>query len=107
MNFFEHATQQPVNDFLRDVGISLKTFLMILEKITTYSVAKQERSPMEKRGRKFGLPLTDRLLLIFRYSRHSKKLKKGLSLLKIKKYNRELAKERIFIEPINRTMQNY
>ncbi len=70
LNSFEHAKQQPVDDFLRDVGIHLDSFLMILEKVAAYIVTEQERSPMKKRGRKSDLSLADQLLLTFRYLRH-------------------------------------
>ncbi|GMT48708.1 MAG: hypothetical protein IEMM0008_0247 [bacterium] len=52
------------------MGIGLNSYMMILEKVTAYIVAEREISPMKKRGRKFGLPLADRLLLTFRYLRH-------------------------------------
>ncbi len=70
MSVFEHARIQPPDDFLRDIGVSLKTFLMILEKVSAYIEAERERRPMKKRGLKASITLADQLLLTFYYLRH-------------------------------------
>ena len=70
MGIFEQVKGQPADDFLRDVGISLETFFILLEKITAYILAKQERRPMKRRGQKSEFPLADQLLLTFYYLRH-------------------------------------
>jgi hypothetical protein len=49
MSPFEGAKTQPADDFLRDVGIHLATFLLILEKVSLYIEAERERRPMKRR----------------------------------------------------------
>jgi len=70
MSQFECAKQQSANDFLRDVGISLEAFQVLLEKVSAYITDEKERCPMKKRGLKPSISLGDRLLLTFRYLRH-------------------------------------
>lgn len=70
MSPFERAKLQPADDFLRDIGVSLATFLLILEKVSLYIEAERERRPMKRRGLKSSISLADQLLLTFRYLRH-------------------------------------
>ena len=70
MRSFEQVKTQSPDDFLRDVGISLHAFEILLSKVSGYIEAERERKPMKKRGLKHGVPLADRLLLTFTYLRH-------------------------------------
>lgn len=70
MRSFEQVKTQSADDFLRDVGISLPAFEILLTKVSAYKEAERERYPMKKRGLKHGVALVDRLLLTFRYLRH-------------------------------------
>ena len=70
MGPFERIKLQPADVFLRDVGIRLATFLLILEKVASYIESERERRPMKKRGLKSSISLADQLLLTFRYLRH-------------------------------------
>ena len=70
MRSFEQVKTQSADDFLRDVGISLPAFEILLAKVSTYIEAERERKPMKKRGLKHGVPLADRVLLTFTYLRH-------------------------------------
>lgn len=70
MSPFERAKLQPADKFLRDVGVHLAIFLLILEKVSAYIEAERERRPMKRRGLKSSISLADQLLLTFRYLRH-------------------------------------
>ena len=70
MSQFEKAVKLPDEQFLRVVGVDKATFNVILERVATHLERIREKQPMKKRGRKSGLPLTDRLLLTFTYLRH-------------------------------------
>lgn len=70
MRSFEQVKTQSTDEFIRDVGISLEAFEILLAKVSGYMEAERERKPMKKRGLKHGLPLADRLLLTFTYLRH-------------------------------------
>ena len=70
MRSFEQVKAQSADDFLRDVGISLPAFEILLAKVRAYIEAQRARYPMKKRGLKHGVALADRLLLTFTYLRH-------------------------------------
>jgi hypothetical protein len=70
MSKFDEIKVQKPDSFLRDVGIRLETFMLILEKIAKYCEEEYEENPMKKRGKKSSLCLEDRLLLTFYYMRH-------------------------------------
>jgi hypothetical protein len=70
MSPFERAKLQPADNFLRDVGVHLAIFLLILEKVSVYIEAERERRPIKRRGLKSSISLADQLLLTFRYLRH-------------------------------------
>ena len=70
MRSFEQVKTQSGDDFLRDVGISLPAFEILLAKVSAYIETERDRYPMKKRGLKHGISLADRLLLTFTYLRH-------------------------------------
>ena len=70
MSQFEKAVKLSDEQFLRVVGVDKATFNVILELVAAHLQQIREKQPMKKRGRKSGLPLTDRLLLTFTYLRH-------------------------------------
>ena len=70
MSQFERAVKLSDAQFLRVVGVDKATFNVILERVAAHLERIREEQPMKKRGRKSGLPLTDRLLLTFTYLRH-------------------------------------
>ena len=70
MSQFEKAIELSDEQFLRAVGVDKATFNLILERVAVHIESLRDEQPMKKRGRKSGLPLIDRLLLTFTYSRH-------------------------------------
>ena len=70
MSQFEKAVKLSDAQFLRAVGVDKATFNVILERVAAHIERIREKQPMKKRGKKSGLPLTDRLLLTFTYLRH-------------------------------------
>lgn len=70
MSKFDTIKNQPPNSFLREVGVSLDTFIILLKKIDKYIEQQHEKYPLKKRGRKSSLCLADRLLLALYYLRH-------------------------------------
>ena len=70
MSQFEKAVKLSDEQFLRAVGVDKATCNVILERVAAYLERLREERPMKKRGKKSGLPLTDRLLLTFTYLRH-------------------------------------
>ena len=50
MRSFEQVKTQSTDEFIRDVGISLKAFEILLAKVSGYMEAERERKPMKKRG---------------------------------------------------------
>ncbi|MHA1875715.1 MAG: helix-turn-helix domain-containing protein [Promethearchaeota archaeon] len=70
MSKFETIKNQKPASFLRGVGISLDTFILLLKKITDHIKQENEKYPLKKRGRKSSLCLEDMLLLTLYYLRH-------------------------------------
>ena len=70
MSRFEKVRRQKPEEFLREVGIRLETFMLLLRKIREYLQEAQEKYPVKKRGRKSSVCLEDRLLLALYYLRH-------------------------------------
>jgi len=70
MSKFDEIKNQKPDSFLRDVGVRLETFMLILNKITNYYEEEYKENPMKKRGKKSSLCLEDMLLLTFYYLRH-------------------------------------
>ena len=70
MSQFEKASPQRPEDFLRDVGIRLETFLLLVDRIRQYLSEECEEHPVKKRGQKSSFSLEDKLLLTLYYLRH-------------------------------------
>ena len=70
MSQFEKASRQKPEDFLRDVGIRLETFMLLVQKLAQYLEEECEKHPVKKRGQKSSLCLEDKLLLTLDYMRH-------------------------------------
>ena len=70
MSQFEKVRRQKPEAFLREVGIRLETFMVLVHKISAYLHEEQAQHPGKRRGRKSSLCLEDRLLLTLYYLRH-------------------------------------
>jgi hypothetical protein len=70
MSKFEKVKDQKQDSFLREVGISLDSFMLLVNKIAKYIEQQHEKCPLKKRGRKSSLCLEDMLLLTMNYLRH-------------------------------------
>ena len=70
MSQFEKVRRQKPEEVLREVGIRLETFMLLVTKIRAYLHQEQEKRPVKRRGRKSSLCLEDRLLLTLYYLRH-------------------------------------
>ena len=70
MSKFETIKNQKPDSFLREVGVSLDKFILVLKKVTDNIKQHHEKYPLKKRGRKSSLCLEDMLLLTFYYLRH-------------------------------------
>lgn len=70
MSKFEKVKDQKQDSFLREVGISLASFMLLVKKIAEYIEQQHEKCPLKKRGRKSSLCLEDMLLLTMNYLRH-------------------------------------
>lgn len=70
MSKFETIKNQKPDFFLREVGVSLDRFILLLKKITNHMKQQHEKYPLKKRGRKSSLCLEDMLLLTLYYLRH-------------------------------------
>ena len=70
MSKFETVRNQKPDSFLREVGVSLDSFILLLKKISNHEKKQHEKYPLKKRGRKSSLCLEDRLLLTLYYLRH-------------------------------------
>ena len=62
MSQFEKAMKLSDERFIRAVGVDKATFNVILERVAAHLERIREKQPVKKRGKKSGLPLTDRLL---------------------------------------------
>lgn len=67
---FEKIKDQKSSIFVREVGIQLQNFLILVSKLTSYVEKKKEDNPLHKRGKKSSLSLEDMLLLTLYYLRH-------------------------------------
>ena len=70
MSKFETIKNQKPESFLREVGVSLDRFILILNEITKHMKQQYEKYPLKKRGRKSSMCLEDMLLLTLYYLRH-------------------------------------
>jgi hypothetical protein len=70
MSKFETIKNQKPDFFLREVGVSLDKFILLLKKITDHIKEQYKKYPLKKRGRKSSLCLEDMLLLTLYYLRH-------------------------------------
>ena len=70
MSKFETIKNQKPDSFLREVGVSLDKFILLLNKVTDHIKQQHEKYPLKKRGKKSSLCLEDMLLLTFYYLRH-------------------------------------
>ena len=70
MSKFDAIKNQKPSSFLRDVGVSLETFILLIEKVTKYIEQEHKNNPLKKRGKKSSLCLEDMLLLNLYYLRH-------------------------------------
>ena len=70
MSKFETIKNQKQDSFLREVGVRLDTFMLILKKIVKHIEEEHEKNSLKKRGRKSSLCLKDMLLLTLYYLRH-------------------------------------
>jgi hypothetical protein len=70
MSKFETKMNQKPDSFLREFGVSLDKFILLLEKVTIYIKQQHEKYPLKKRGRKSSLCVEDMLLLTLYYLRH-------------------------------------
>jgi len=70
MSKFETKMNQKPDSFLREFGVSLDKFILLLEKVTIYIKQQHEKHPLKKRGRKSSLCVEDMLLLTLYYLRH-------------------------------------
>lgn len=70
MSKFETVQNQNPNSFLREFGVSLDIFIMLLKKIDNHIKKQHEEYPLKKRGRKSSICLEDMLLLTLYYLRH-------------------------------------
>lgn len=69
MSVFDGYSRKPPEVFHRMVGISLGTFMLLLEKIRVAFVAYENEQPTRKRGRRNSMLLEDQLLLNLLYMR--------------------------------------
>lgn len=69
MSCFEKIKDQLPEDFLREVGISLKTFLFLRDQIKNYYALEKQKSSLRYRGQAPSISLENRLLLTLRYLR--------------------------------------
>jgi hypothetical protein len=67
---FETVKQQPPEQFIRDIGISLDHFLAVRDLVSAYLKNEQYWQPIRQRGKKSRLSLEEKLLLTFSYLRH-------------------------------------
>ena len=70
MDKFTNVSQDSPEDFLRDIGIPLDTFLDISKKISNYISDQKEKRPITKRGLKPRMSIENKLLLTIYYMRH-------------------------------------
>lgn len=70
MSKFETIKNQKPDSFLREVGVRLDTFMLILKKIAKHIEEEHKKNSLKKRGRKSSLCLKDMLLLTLYYLRH-------------------------------------
>jgi len=70
MSKFDTIKNQKPALFLREVGVHLETFILLIEKITKYIEQEHKNNPLKKRGKKSSLCLEDMLLLTLYYLRH-------------------------------------
>jgi len=70
MSKFEAIKNQKPDSFLREVGVSLDKFILILNEITKHMKQQYAKYPLKKRGRKSSLCIEDMLLLTLYYLRH-------------------------------------
>ncbi len=70
MSKFDLIKNQKPASFLREVGIRLETFMLLVNKITQHIEKKHEKNPLKKRGKKSSICLEDMLLLTLYYLRH-------------------------------------
>jgi hypothetical protein len=91
---FAKLSTVPEKKFVRTVGSHKEDFLSLHSKVTDYSEAEKKQQPFEKTGKKSTLSSEDKLLLTLYYLRHYP----TFDVLG----NRELTKQRISIEHVNR-----
>jgi hypothetical protein len=71
MRRFTTVSQQAMEEFLRDVGITHDQFLHVRDQILTLMAAERKRWPMKRRGKPSSqLTVEDKLLLTLTYLRH-------------------------------------
>jgi Helix-turn-helix of DDE superfamily endonuclease len=69
MRVFDGYSSKPPEVFQRMVGISLGTFMLLLEKVRVAFATYENEQPTRKRGRRNSMALEDQLLLNLLYMR--------------------------------------
>ncbi len=69
LTFDDVRCQQP-KEFLRNFGISLESFLFLVDKINEFFIEEKKTNPMKQRGPKPTICLEDRFLLTLVYLRN-------------------------------------
>ncbi len=67
---FEEAKLQNKADFLRDTGLSLDKFIIVIDLVTEHIKRVQKQNPNKAKGIKPSILVEDRILLTVYYLRH-------------------------------------